>query len=91
MLSNKNIIGVFRNMVKKNAKLNLAQYIALVGKPVIARYMDVSVTAVESWMKFDCAPSTLNAWKLIERAGGVLTWESVYQPYIDFMIKEKRL
>jgi hypothetical protein len=32
----------------------------------------------------------MNAWRLIRESGGVLSWESIYQPYVDNLPEHQR-
>jgi transposase-like protein len=61
----------------------LQMYIEHKGVNQVAREVGVEPTAVSAWKSFKSAPRPHLASLLIEMTNGLLTWESVYQPYVD--------
>lgn len=64
-------------------KVNLVTYIQGLGAPKVARAIGVEVATVYYWAQYKTCPRPIQAAKLIEISLGLLSWESIYQPYID--------
>lgn len=64
-------------------KVTLVQYIQALGAPKVARTLGVEPSTVYYWAQYKSVPAPKTAAKLIEISLGLLSWESIYQPYID--------
>lgn len=61
----------------------LQQYIEHKGVAVVSRELDADIATVSQWKLFKSAPRPHTAAKLIALTNGLLTWASIYQPYVD--------
>lgn len=64
-------------------KLNLQQYISLVGKHEVAKITDLDWHVVNKWSNMSRRPSTEAAWKLIKHSRGILDFNSIFEPYFN--------
>ena len=61
----------------------LQQYIEHIGVNELARQLRIEGTTVSYWKHFRSAPKVHTAYALIKKTGGLLTWEGIYQPFVD--------
>lgn len=61
----------------------LLSYIHHKGAATVARELGVTEMTVSHWNAYRSAPTPHNAAKLIQLTNGLLTWESIYQPFVD--------
>jgi hypothetical protein len=61
----------------------LQQYIGHKGVNQVAREVGVEGTAVSRWFNLKAAPRPHLAHLLIQMTNGLLTWEGIYQPFVD--------
>lgn len=61
----------------------LQDYIEHKGAAEVAREVGVDDVAVHYWKTFQRAPRPHTAHKLIQITNGLLTWEGIYQPFVD--------
>lgn len=64
-------------------KITLPQFIDGLGAGKVAGLIGVDPATVRYWRNFVNCPRPESAAKLIELSLGLLSWESIYQPYID--------
>ena len=63
-------------------KITLPQFIDSVGAAKVARLLNISVQTVCFWREFHSCPRPETAKKLIEISLGMLSWQSIYEPYV---------
>lgn len=61
----------------------LQKYIEHIGVNELARQLNVEGTTVSHWKNFRSAPRPHMAFALIQKTGGLLTWEGIFQPFVD--------
>lgn len=61
----------------------LQMYIEHKGVLQVARELGVEGAAVSAWKAYKTAPRPHLASLLIQMTNGLLTWEGIYQPFID--------
>lgn len=61
----------------------LQMYIEHKGAAVVARELDIEIMTVLNWKNFKHAPKPHSAARMIELTNGLLTWESIYKPFVD--------
>jgi hypothetical protein len=61
----------------------LQNYIVAKGAPVVAKEMGVEEATVSAWKLFKSAPRPHLASALVRMTNGLLTWEGIYQPFVD--------
>ena len=61
----------------------LQMYIEHKGVNQVAREVGVEGAAVSHWKLFKAAPRPHLAAMLIQMTNGLLTWEGIYQPFVD--------
>lgn len=61
----------------------LREYIEHKGVHQVAREMGLDAATISQWKNFKAVPRPHNATKLIQLTNGLLTWASIYQPYVD--------
>jgi DNA-binding transcriptional regulator YdaS (Cro superfamily) len=61
--------------------MQLNNWIEEVGVKKIAHLLDVTPQSVYEWVGLRGAPSSAKAWEIIKLSHGLVTWESIYQPY----------
>jgi len=64
--------------------MELAVYIQKHSDAKVARLLDVPVRTVAAWRRLERAPKTLQAQEIIQRSGGVVTWQGIYAPYARY-------
>ena len=70
-------------------KFTLMDYIDIKGAPTVAAELGVSHASVCNWRRGDFAPSAMHAQKLIEQSNGVLSFDTIFTPYIEAQGKRK--
>lgn len=70
--------------------ISLEEYIRIKTITGVAKDINVSKASVSHWVQYYSSPRPVVAAKLIETSNGLLTWASIYQPYIN-QIKSKQL
>lgn len=63
--------------------MNINDYIKKTGKAVINRDLGIPISTLSKWQRLQKAPRPLSAARLIEYSDGLLSWSSIYQPYIE--------
>lgn len=71
------------------ALFTLRQYIEHKGGAQLARELGIDEQTVYFWKAMKTAPRPLIAHTLILTTNGLLTWEGIYQPYVDFNIDKQ--
>ncbi len=71
--------------------MTLQEFIDSVGQPTIADKLKITTQAVSAWRTYKVAPPPLEAFKLIELSHGALTWEKIYDPFIDAYFKRHNI
>ncbi len=61
----------------------LSQYIEIKGVHQVAREMGVEPPTVSAWKLLKAPPRPHHADRLIKATNNLLTWEGIYQPYVD--------
>ena len=61
----------------------LKEYIEHKGVHQVARETGVEASTVSAWKNFKAAPRPHLAHLLIETTNRLLTWEGIYQPFVD--------
>lgn len=61
----------------------LQQYIEHKGVHQVAREMGVEAQSVSAWKNFKAVPRPHHGARLIELTNGLLTWASIYQPFVE--------
>jgi hypothetical protein len=61
----------------------LKNYIDHKGAATVSREMGVSETTISFWYHFKTSPRPHQASKLITLTNNILTWEGIYQPFVD--------
>lgn len=64
--------------------MELAVYIQKHSDRVVSQLLGVPERTVASWRRLERAPKTLQAQEIIDRSGGVVTWQGIYQPYARY-------
>jgi hypothetical protein len=67
--------------------MTLQEFIDSVGQPTIAEKLKITTQAVSAWRTYRVAPPPLEAFKLIELSHGALSWEKIYDPFIEAYLK----
>lgn len=70
-------------------ELTLPQYIEIKGVPVVAAELGVEAQTVHYWKAFRSAPKPHTAAKLVALTNGLLTFESIYKPYVEHNAQEQ--
>jgi len=63
--------------------MNIVEYIEAMGVDRVSLLADVTRQTVYNWRALKICPQPENAFILIIESRGMLTWESIYQPYFD--------
>ncbi len=63
--------------------LSLKEYIDHKGVMNVAREVDVEPSTVSHWKALKAVPRPHTAAKLIELNNNLLSWESIYKPFVD--------
>lgn len=63
--------------------LNLREFIEQIGMNNLAMKLNVSKQTVSLWYNFKNAPKPFTASQIIELSYGLVTWESIYKPYVE--------
>ncbi len=71
--------------MSKKKTLTLREFIEHLGAGKLAMQLNVSRQAVAQWANFKAAPKPATAAEIIELSYGLVTWESIYQPYVNMM------
>lgn len=71
--------------------MQLQEFIDSVGQPQLAEMMKVTTATISGWRTYKIAPPPLEAFKLIEISHGALTWENIYDPFIDSYLKRNNI
>lgn len=61
----------------------LKEYIEIKGVNQVARECGVEPATVTAWKSFKSSPRPHVAHLLIRTTNDLLTWESIYQPFVD--------
>lgn len=61
----------------------LQMYIEHKGPAKVAEELGLELMTILHWKNFKHAPKPHSAAKLIELTNGLLTWESIYKPFVD--------
>ena len=69
--------------------LTLREFIDHLGPNELAMRLNVSKQAVSTWYTLTSAPKPITAGQIIELSHGLVSWESIYKPYVDFNSGEK--
>jgi len=70
-------------------KFTLTDYIDHKTGAQVARELGIEEQTVYYWKHKRSVPRPHTAAKLINLTGGLLTWESIYQPFVDHNIEEQ--
>jgi len=71
--------------------MTLQEFIDQTGQPIIAEKLKVTTQTVSNWRTYKVAPPPLEAFKLIEFSHGVLSWEKIYDPFIEAYLKRHNI
>lgn len=63
--------------------MKINDYIKKVGKKIIYSELGIPVSTQEKWETLEKCPRPKTAAILIENSNGLLTWDSIYAPYIE--------
>lgn len=71
--------------------LTLPEFIALYGARGLSETLDIKLATVRNWIYFNAIPCPQSAYKLIKYSEGLLTWESIYLPFVEYreLIKDR--
>ena len=64
--------------------ITIQEYIIHKGCSKVAKELGVEVMTVLNWKNYKSVPKPETASRLVAMTNKVLTWESIYQPYVDF-------
>jgi hypothetical protein len=70
-------------MGQKKKSLTLREFIDQIGPNKLAMTLNVSKQTVSLWYNLQTAPKPLTAGQIIELSYGLVSWESIYKPYVD--------
>lgn len=76
-------------MASKKKSLTLREFIDQIGPNKLAMTLNVSKQTVSLWYNLATAPKPLTAAQIIELSYGLVSWESIYKPYVDMNTGEK--
>ncbi len=76
-------------MSSKKKSLTLREFIEQIGPNELAMRLNVSKQTVSFWFNFQTAPKPMTAAQIIELSYGLVSWESIYKPYVDMNTGEK--
>lgn len=71
--------------------MQLHQFINSVGQVKLAEMLGVTKATLSNWQLYKNPPPPLDAFKLITLSHGALTWENIYDPYIDAQLRERKI
>lgn len=61
--------------------LSLSEYITKIGPQKFSELLGVTEHTAYNWKNKKSIPGASTAWEIIKLSHGLLTWESIYQPY----------
>lgn len=64
-------------------KMNITEYIKKVGKKKINEDLNIPISTIAKWEKLEKSPRPMTAARLIEYSRGILSWASIYAPYVE--------
>lgn len=70
--------------------MELAVYIQKHSDQAVAELLDIPIRTVAAWRRLERAPKTLQAFNIIEKSEGVVTWQGIYQPYARHRMRKNR-
>lgn len=76
-------------MASPKKSLTLREFITQIGANELAMRLNVSKQTVSFWFTFRTAPKPTTAAQIIELSYGLVTWESIYKPYVNMNTGEK--
>lgn len=62
--------------------LTLSDYIKKQGATKLSKDLERPLRTIQNWQYMKRMPEPANAALLIDHANGVLTWESIYKPFV---------
>lgn len=62
--------------------MDLTQWISAMGNKKVIALLGVSIETIYQWKRADTSPKVMMAHKIIKLSNGLVTWESVYAPYV---------
>jgi hypothetical protein len=71
--------------------MTFPEYIDLIGVPKFSRIHNVTDANVYKWRNLETSPRPEMAYQIICLSNGVLTWEKIYQPYIEKVLRGKKV
>lgn len=63
--------------------LTLSEYITRMTPAKFCRLMNVTEHTAYNWKNKKAIPSAATAYDIIQVSNGLLTWESIFQPFFD--------
>jgi hypothetical protein len=63
--------------------ITLKDYVNAIGKAKLAEQLGITEEAIYYWTRYINAPRPHVAFRLIQISNGLLTWEKIYQPFVD--------
>ena len=63
--------------------MDLIEWLTLMGTTKVAGLLGVSTVTICQWKKAETSPQVMMADKIIALSNGLVTWESVYAPYVS--------
>jgi DNA-binding XRE family transcriptional regulator len=70
--------------------MTFQQYIEAIGMQKLAETLGITRQNVHHWHICKQAPRPEMAYRLIALSNGLLSWEKIYQPYIEESLKGKK-
>lgn len=71
--------------------MTLQEFIDSVGQPTIAEKLKITTQAVSAWRTYKTPVPPLEAFKLIHLSHGALSWEKIYDPFIEAYFKRNNI
>lgn len=62
--------------------MDLNEWLTVMGTSKSAELLKVSTVTICQWKKVETSPKVMMAHKIIKLSNGLVTWESVYAPYV---------
>lgn len=63
--------------------MNLIEWLEAMGNKKVMALLGVSIETIYQWKRGDTSPKVMTAHKIVSSTGGIVTWESVYAPYVE--------
>ena len=70
--------------------ITLPDFIEKLGSKKIQHTLSVSRQNVDAWRDMVSAPTPVRAMELIAISSGLLTWQSIYEPYVKQKMKGQK-